>query len=174
MRKFYNALSCSNDIRFTVILFVFCLFTFLNASSQSTTFTIIYVNDTHSYLDSYGPKDANLDGTTGGIAKAATIIGRIRATEPNVLLLHAGDAFVGDFMFNKYFGVPELQLMKQLQFDAMAVGNHELDFGPAVLNNVLNAAFVNGSFPLLSANLDLTNYPGLKTWIQPSIIKTVN
>jgi 5''-nucleotidase/2'',3''-cyclic phosphodiesterase and related esterases len=174
MRKFYKALLCTNDFIFTAFLCFLCSFAFLNASSQSTTFTLVYVNDTHSHLDSYGPKDANLDGEYGGIAKAATVIGGIRSTESNVLLLHAGDAFVGDFMFNKYFGVPELQLMKQLNFDAMAVGNHELDFGPAVLNGVLNSAFAGGSFPLLSANLNLSAFPALQTWIQPSIIKTIN
>lgn len=178
MRKLYKALfcqsNCNNEFKFTIVLFLLACFPTLQTFSQPTSFTLVYVNDTHSHLDSYGPKDANLDGLYGGIAKAATVIGGIRATEPNMLLLHAGDAFVGDFMFNKYFGVPELQLMKQLHFDAMAVGNHELDFGPAALAGSLNAAFAGGSFPLLSANLNLSAYPVLQTWIQPSTIKVVN
>ncbi|MFL5742493.1 MAG: 5'-nucleotidase C-terminal domain-containing protein [Flavisolibacter sp.] len=173
MRKLYKAFRCNKGFKFTALFFL-CSFNSLNVFSQPTSFTVVYVNDTHSHLDSYGPKDANLDGEFGGIAKAATVIGGIRATEPNVLLLHAGDAFVGDFMFNKYFGVPELQLMKQLHFDAMAVGNHELDFGPAALTGSLNAAFAGGSFPLLSANLNLLAYPALQTWIQPSTIKIIN
>jgi 2',3'-cyclic-nucleotide 2'-phosphodiesterase (5'-nucleotidase family) len=57
----------------------------------------------------------------------------VRASEPNVLLQHASDVFHGDLYFNRYFGVPELQLMKELGFDAMAVGNHEFDFGPDAL-----------------------------------------
>src|SRR5437016_1914165 len=105
--------------------------------AAGTTITLLHVNDTHSHLDAIGPKDAALKGTLGGIARAATVIGQLRAIEPNVLLLHAGDVFQGDPMFNAYFGVPEFQLMKQLGFDAMAVGNHEFDFGPGVLNDVL-------------------------------------
>ncbi len=74
----------------------------------------------------------------------------IRASEPNTLLLHAGDAFHGDLFFNRYFGVPELRLLAQLGVDAMAVGNHEFDFGPDVLAFVLSNV---PGFPILSANL---------------------
>ncbi|MBK8552697.1 MAG: hypothetical protein IPL53_17170 [Ignavibacteria bacterium] len=48
--------------------------------------------------------------------------------------------------------------MKQLGFDALTVGNHEFDLGPSTLNDVLTAGFANGSFPVLSANLDLTGF----------------
>ena len=105
-------------------------------AARPATITLLHVNDTHSHLDAWGPKDRHLDGTLGGMAKAASVIAAVRATEPNVLLLHAGDVFHGDLFFNEYFGVPELQLMKQLGFDAMAVGNHEFDFGPDVLADV--------------------------------------
>jgi 5'-nucleotidase/UDP-sugar diphosphatase len=156
----------------TQVIVLICLSSFVYG--QSTTITILHVNDTHSHLDAVGPKEWDLDGTLGGIAKAAAVIKRVRATEENVLLLHAGDVFQGDLFFNKYFGVPEFQLMLQLGFDAMTVGNHEFDFGPGVLNDVLTTAFAQGSFPLLSANLDnLDAVPGLSTWIRPSIVKTV-
>jgi 5'-nucleotidase / UDP-sugar diphosphatase len=136
-----------------------------------TTITIVHVNDTHSHIDAFGPKDFHLNGTIGGIAKAAYIFGTIRATEQNVVLLHGGDAFVGDFFFNAYFGVPELQMMSQLGFDAMAVGNHEFDLTPDALLGSLSTAAP--SFPLLSANLDMSGYPlkdQLGSFVQPSII----
>ncbi len=135
--------------------------------------TLLHVNDTHSHLDAWGPKDRHLEGTVGGMAKAASVIAAVRASEPNVLLLHAGDVFHGDLFFNQYFGVPELQLMKELGFDAMAVGNHEFDFGPEVLAGSLAAAYGAGTLPLLSANLDLSGYQELATWIRPSMIKEV-
>src|SRR5512143_3733639 len=141
--------------------------------AQGTTITLLHVNDTHSHLDAVGPKDADLNGTLGGIARAATMIGTVRATEENVLLLHAGDVFQGDLFFNAYFGVPEFQLMKSLGFDAMTVGNHEFDFGPEVLRDVLATAFAGGSFPLISANLDMSQFTDLETWITPSVTKTV-
>ena len=162
------------------ITFIACIAAVAIAQDSPVTITLLHVNDTHSHLDATGPKDWHLDGTTGGLAKAATIIQRVRQREPNVLLLHAGDAFHGDFFFNAYFGVPEFLFMKQLGFDAMAVGNHEFDLGPGMLAHSLAQAFAGGSFPLLSANLDLSAYdtaapPDLRLspWVKPSVIKQI-
>ena len=104
--------------RVTLLSLVLAVFLF----GQGVNVTILHVNDTHSHLDAFGPKDHNLDGTTGGIARAASVIGMVKASDPNAIVLHAGDAFQGDFFFNKYFGVPELQIMQQLGFDAMEIG----------------------------------------------------
>ncbi|MBS1517997.1 MAG: 5'-nucleotidase C-terminal domain-containing protein [Bacteroidetes bacterium] len=141
-------------------------------SAQGTQITILHTSDSHSHLDATGPKNWHLEGTLGGISKAATVIGTVKQTEENVLTLHAGDFMVGDIFFNSYFGVPEIQILKQIGFDALAVGNHEFDLGPSTLNDVLNAGFQNGSFPILSANLDLSGYPQLSDFIQPYTMKT--
>ena len=148
-------------------------------AALAETITLLHVNDTHSHLDAWGPKDQDLEGTVGGMAKAAGIIAETRAREPNVLLLHAGDVFHGDLFFNAYFGVPEFVLMKQLGFDAMAVGNHEFDLGPDVLTSALMEAYGTDTLPLLSANVDSSTYdppydlPHLDTWIKPSVIREV-
>ncbi len=159
----------SRVIRISVLL-VLCASVML---AGGTTITIVHVNDTHSHIDAFGPKDFHLNGTIGGIAKAASIFGSIRATEPNVVLLHGGDAFVGDFFFNEYFGAVELGLMSQLGFDAMAVGNHEFDLTPMALLGSLSAA--TPSFPLLSANLVMSGYGpdtlgAFSQFIHPSIV----
>jgi 5'-nucleotidase/UDP-sugar diphosphatase len=151
---------------------VFCLSGTL-LFAQGVKITLLHVNDTHSHLDAYGPKNHSLQGTIGGIAKAATIIKSVKSSEPNVLFLHGGDFFQGDPMFNTYFGVPELQILQQLGCDAMTLGNHELHFGPDILTSVLSNAFSSGSFPLLSANLDMSGYSALQPWIKPSIMKTI-
>ncbi|HEY3359104.1 MAG TPA: bifunctional UDP-sugar hydrolase/5'-nucleotidase [Polyangia bacterium] len=154
------------------IAFVFCL---AGSTARAQQLTLVHVNDTHSHLDATGPKDAQLNGTTGGMVKAASIIGQIKMTEPNTLLLHGGDAFHGSLAFQATFGVPELQLMEALGFDAMAVGNHEFDLGPGYLAYILSQAFAGGqALPLLSANLDLASNPhGLANFIQPAILKQV-
>ena len=144
--------------------------------AQTNTLTILYVNDTHSNLAPLGPRNPDLTGTQGGISRAASIIGFTRMTEPNVLLLHAGDAFIGDFFFNVYFGAAEFQLMNALGFDAMAVGNHEFDLQPSTLNASLQASFPpNSGFPLLSANLILDDplVEPLKDYIKPYTVKQV-
>jgi 5'-nucleotidase len=146
------------------------------ARAGSTTITLLHVNDSHSHLDSFGPKDGELKGTLGGIAKVATIVENERSREDNVLLLHAGDSFEGDLCYNAVLAgfqvPPELSFLKALGFDAMAVGNHEFDGGPDLLYGVLWSSFSNGGVPLLSANLDLARYPALKSFISPSIVKT--
>lgn len=158
-----------NSFLTAVVILIFSSINLLIA--QGTSITILHTNDSHSHLDAAGPKTCNLEGTLGGIAKAASVIGMIKQSETNVLTLHAGDFSVGDFFFNSYFGVPELQIMKQIGFDALTVGNHEFDLGPSTLNDVLTAGFAGGSFPVISANLDLTGYPALNNFIQPYTIK---
>jgi len=142
------------------------------AQAQVDTLTILHVNDTHSHLLPYGPKDAEGNWTWGGMARIATLIGSRRMTEPNVMLLHAGDIFVGDFMFQKYLGIAELEIMKGLGYDAMAVGNHEFDLYPSTLKYVLNeAGFPGEGFPILCANLDISGDPELGYFVQPYTIK---
>lgn len=144
-------------------------------SAQVDTVTILHLNDTHSTLATIGPRDQLLKGSLGGIARAASIIGMTKMEEPNTLLLHAGDLFVGDIFFNQYYGIPELQILLSLGCDAMTVGNHEFDLMPATLKMALDSSFVEGSFPLLSANTNLDD-PGvqdLKQYIKSYTVKQV-
>lgn len=46
-----------------------------------------------------GSRNPDLSGTQGGIARAAAEIANTKSIESNVLTLHAGDSFVGDFFF---------------------------------------------------------------------------
>ncbi len=144
----------------------------LGIARQVDTVTIIHVNDTHSNLASIGPRWSDLKGSLGGIARAVSLIGLQKMSNPNPLLLHAGDAFIGDLFYNAYFGVPELQIMKGLGFHAMAVGNHEFDLTPAALHGAWKVAFADGGFPLLSANLILDHpaVDSLKQYIKPYTI----
>ena len=159
-----------NLLAVLVVLFVLPGFIF----SQGTTFTLIYVNDSHSHLDASAPRDCNLKGTIGGISKAASVIGMLKATEPNPLFFHTGDFSVGDFFFNKYFGAAELQILQSLGCDAMTTGNHEFDLGPSTLKDVYTEGFAAGNIPVLSANLDVSGYPPLQPYISPYMIKTIN
>lgn len=138
--------------------------------SQGTNITILHVNDSHSHLLPTGPKNTSLQGTIGGIAKVSQFVKTEKSNNPNTLFLHAGDYSVGDFYYNGFKGVPELQILKSMGCDALTVGNHEFDLGPALLNNSLSQAFSSGSFPILSANLDLSGFPQLGTFISPSVI----
>ena len=160
--------------RFYFYLISFSFIVAVNIFSQTDTITILHVNDTHSCLAPLGPRSTALEGTQGGISRAATVIGMTKMTEQNVLTLHGGDVFIGDLFFNKFFGVAEFQLMYSLGFDVMALGNHEFDLTPAILDTALRNSFPPGyGFPLLSSNLildDPTVQP-LKDYIFPYTIK---
>lgn len=149
------------------------LFAAATCVTQSQTFTLIHINDTHAHLEACGPRTAALQGSIGGIARAATAIMDARAGERNVLLVHGGDAFTGDIFFNMFHGVPELVMLRRLGFDAMTVGNHELDLGADALLSILNTADENGGVPqLLSANLTVPDGHGIGMFLAPSMTKT--
>jgi 5'-nucleotidase / UDP-sugar diphosphatase len=134
--------------------------------AQPDTLTIIHINDTHSNLDAFGA------GKYGGIARAASVIGQWKTTEPNPILIHAGDIFVGNLFFNVYFGVPELQILNQLGFDAIVLGNHEFDVGPLNLAGILAEAGLNENFHILGTNIkNLGQVSELEPFVKSHAIK---
>jgi 2',3'-cyclic-nucleotide 2'-phosphodiesterase (5'-nucleotidase family) len=166
--------------------------------AQTKTLTILHANDTHSamlpfthqpypspfawlwpnhrqgWIDQFrGP--GGFDREYAGIARMATLIKKIRMTKKNVLALHAGDVFVGSFMFNKFLGYPELKIMEGL-YDAMAPGNHEFDLGMDVLAGVLSGVIAGGTpvtVPMLNANYNLEGH-ALSGLLQPSIVRMID
>lgn len=162
MKKFYFLL--------TVIMAVMIIPAF------STKITILSVGDTHSNIAPGAPRKPDLSGTTGGIARASSVIMSEKMSGSNVLLLHAGDVFLGDLVFNATFGVAELQMMLQLGFDAMTLGNHEFDLTPDVLQMVVQNAFQESSFPLLSANMicEAEEYDALKSYVKDYTVKEID
>lgn len=137
--------------------------------------TLLHVNDTHSHLAAWGPKDASLDGTLGGLPKAAAIVAAERLSDPQALFVHAGDVMNGDLFFNEYLGVPELQLLKSIGLDALILGNRDFQFGPNLLTGVFAAAWpTGGGVPILGTNLQIPAGHALGAWVTPTLIKDVN
>lgn len=159
--------------------FLYCLFLTIIFStitlSQIDTITILHLNDTHSTLAPIGPRDQNLNGTIGGIARATSVISYERTVDPELLLLHAGDISIGDLFFNKYFQVPELNWMNMIGFDALALGNHEFDLTPIALLGSLQNVFPDpgNAFPILGANIDASAIPNLDAYISDFTVKDI-
>jgi 5'-nucleotidase/UDP-sugar diphosphatase len=173
----------------TVLLTLAFLWANPLTAQQSQYLTILHLNDSHSNLLAGTPRGTQLEGQRGGIARAATIVGQTMAGETPFMLLHAGDASVGDLMHLVPAGnpagprIPDLEILASLGLTAMAVGNHEFDFSaPGLLGAMSNSLPLAGEppappFPLLSANIILPTDPteptsALANWIQPSIVRS--
>ncbi|OJV12890.1 MAG: metallophosphatase [Dyadobacter sp. 50-39] len=114
--------------------------------------TILHTNDVHSRIDPF-PMDGSRNQGLGGVARRAALVKQIRAEQPNVLLLDAGDVFQGTPYFNLYGGELEFTIMSQMGYDAATMGNHDFD------NSI--AGFVkqlpHARFPFLVSNYDFNN-----------------
>jgi 5'-nucleotidase / UDP-sugar diphosphatase len=161
--------------RFAILILIALLSAASIQAQQMHNLTILHINDSHSNLLPIGPRTSTGEGTVGGIARAATVIHNERLGTYPVLTLHAGDVFIGDPMYNLLYDQPaELSLLAALGIDAMAVGNHEFDLtSMALLLALSNTLGDTPPFPLLSANLDLSDeqVQPLQHYIKNSVIK---
>jgi 2',3'-cyclic-nucleotide 2'-phosphodiesterase (5'-nucleotidase family) len=110
--------------------------------------TLLFTNDVES---AYNPIDAFWLGNQdriGGIAEMTTLIETLRATEPNVFLFDSGDIFTGA-LAKLTEGRLAFELMITMGYDAMAIGNHEFEYGHEILAWQKNRA----PFPVLAANI---------------------
>ena len=147
-----------------------------SAAAAPQQVTLLHVNDTHSHLEAWGPKDASLDGTLGGLPKAAAIIAAEKTADPNALFVHSGDFMNGDLFFSEYRGVKELQLLQSLGLDAYVPGNNEFMQGTTFLKSVLNSTWPGGAglVPMLGTNLKPDRYAALLPWVTKRLIKDAN
>ncbi len=138
------------------------------APAGAFTLDILHINDFHSRIESINKFDSTCSAEDeaagacfGGAARLATEIkARRDAAEARgepALLLSAGDNFQGSLFFTTYSGKAELAFLNEMGFDAMVLGNHEFDLGPAPL-----VAFIEGAkFPVLFGNADAAADPKL-------------
>ena len=105
-----------------------------------------------------------------------------------VLLVDAGDMFQGTIASNLAEGAPVVKAYGALGYAAVAVGNHEFDFGPVGVaptagrpgddpRGALKARAAEAPFPFLAANLidSATGAPPAPPWpnVRPTALVTV-
>lgn len=117
----------------------FPLFSLLAAVSSvfAAQVQVLGINDMHANVDD--------------LPQLAAYLQSARATDPDVLLLSAGDNRTGNpYVDNgEHPGVPMIKLMNMLKFDASTLGNHEFDTGRQGLQSTLDAA----NFGFVCANV---------------------
>ncbi len=136
--------------------------------------TIFHNNDGESQLINAG---AGIEDF-GGIARFATLLGNLRAEAeagPGInITLNSGDNFLAGPEFNASLqkGAPYYDSigLNRMGYDAMALGNHEFDFGPDVLEEFIIS--FDSPPPFVSANLVFIEEPGLQALVDDGIIVT--
>jgi 5'-nucleotidase/UDP-sugar diphosphatase len=170
----------------TCILMLVLLGGFATVPAGGTTrLTVVHVNDTHSHLFPFTTEDD--PRVRGGFARLATVLREVRSGGDPVLLLHGGDAVSGSGTDYLWYGQPDyariptygwrgidvVDTMNLLGFDAMVIGNHELDCGRRWLEQRMEQA----RYAVVSANVLRRNLPDIdgstgKPLAKPSVVVT--
>lgn len=125
--------------------------------SDNFELTVLHNNDAESDLIG--------DDQQGGAARFATLVEQAKqeaaADDRAAILVTSGDNFLASPEFTASLNdgtFYDAQAIDLLGYDALAIGNHEFDFGPDLL-----AGFVveSSSPPFVSANLDYSGEPAL-------------
>lgn len=128
--------------------------------------TVFATSDIHGHLEPY--KASGMEREIGGLSKMSKIIKDFRLKQPNTLLIDAGDAPYNTNIANLFEGASTIEVMNEMAYDAMALGNHDFDYP----FNVMERNAGNAKFPFLSANTYFEGkYP---EFLKPSIIKEVD
>ncbi len=128
--------------------------------AADTKLVVMHTNDTHARVN-----EGKYDGM--GFAKILTLINEVKAENPNVLVLDAGDTFHGTTIASLVQGESIVQIMNMIGYDAMVAGNHDFNYGQERLVELAGMA----NFPILAANVVKEDGSYL---LVPYVIKDVN
>jgi len=143
---------------------------FLTFTDEDKTFTlqVLHNNDGESQLINAG---AGLEDI-GGAARFKAVIDALRAESADAgvasVLLSSGDNYLPGPEFNASLELPadvplyDAQVLNALGYDALAIGNHDFDFGPSILERLIEGTTEGNDTKFLSANLDFSAESGLQ------------
>ena len=111
------------------------------AREKDTELVLLHTNDFHGATLSSGGR--------GGLAEIASYVKAVKAVNPNVLLLDAGDINTGSALSNMFSAEPEILAYNIMGYDAVAFGNHEFDGNQEKLDRQISLA----EFPFVTSNI---------------------
>ncbi len=132
------------------------------AAQAPITLTFMHFNDTYQL----GAVDG---GKAGGMDRIASVIKQIRAQDPEAQLLFAGDLISPSMESSIFKGAQMIEGMNALGIDAATLGNHEFDYGTAVLQERL----AQSRFPWIVTNVYQANFSRLPR-LEFTLIKRVH
>jgi 5'-nucleotidase/UDP-sugar diphosphatase len=158
------------------IFVLFLLFLFANGylfaqESDIKEIQVLHWNDFHARNTPYkiNKKDSLENTYSVMIGGTASLLGYInKYRDDKSILLNGGDDFQGSPISTITRGRSQIELLNLYNLDAMALGNHEFDYG----EYNLDSALMNANFDYLSANVWFT--PENRTFGKQYVIKEMN
>lgn len=118
-----------------------------NGTCDECDVSVVVVLDLYTLNDLHGKfADTALQP---GVDELTTYLKTMKAVDDHVLLLSSGDMWQGSPESNNTKGLIVTDWMNDLDFAAMAIGNHEYDWGEEFVENNAKAA----EFPFLGINI---------------------
>ena len=108
------------------------IFWLVGTATADFTLTILHTNDFHSRFEPISKYDSGCSAENnsqgkcfGGSARLMSAIEAARARAGTSILVDGGDQFQGTLFYTYYKGQFAAEMMNQMGYDAMTVGNHE-------------------------------------------------
>ena len=129
-----------------VAVFLGCATSPISMPDVEHNLVILHTNDYHGHPSAFYDYPA---GGQGGLPAQATFVNAVRAANPNVLVLSAGDLNTGRPESNFFKAEPDIIGHNFIGYDALAMGNHEFDPDYAQMQKQI----ADSEFPWLCANV---------------------
>ena len=125
---------------------------------------VIMVNDNHGMLNE---ADGGIDKIAAGISYYEKL--------GEVIKIANGDMFQGTYVSSTLRGLPMLDVLNELDFDAFVIVNHEFDWGLDEMKKYKDGDPTNGEaeFPFLGANIYDKRTGKMVDWLEPYTVVEV-
>ena len=162
-------------------------------AQASTVITFLHLNDLHANLVPHLDQVRQADGGShiaerGGLARIATLVKRVRAKNPNTVLMNIGDTYHGgaEALFSN--GNAIVGPMNALGVDLAVPGNWDYAYGPGVTwarfaesapprlpGGLPSGPIARPSFKHLAANVTAKQLPGgqRRTFLAPTAMRKI-
>lgn len=153
--------------------------------SEPVHLVVAATTDLHGWIEGHEEQVTDHEGRrlrSGGLDVLSAHVNALRKNHPGrVMLFDSGDLFQGTLASNLAEGEPVIRAYNKMEYDAVAVGNHEFDYGPRGEATVakrpgddpVGALRFNASiaqFPFLAANIREKSTGLPPSWAKPHIL----
>jgi 2',3'-cyclic-nucleotide 2'-phosphodiesterase / 3'-nucleotidase / 5'-nucleotidase len=150
---------------------------------QNVHVQLLGINDLHGQLDTVRTvknSAGEITAKMGSIEYLAAYLKQREQTNPNTLMLHAGDAVGASAPVSALLqDEPTIRILNELGFDAGTIGNHEFDEGVTEMMRLIDGGahpktgvFEGANFPYVAANVEYKDTG--KLLLEPYTIQEVD